>query len=194
MSKLDNPREFTGEFKVWKNESGEIVFYTESKESINVMTCQNCNNIDGLGLSGKATLTFLDHSFVFRKGKASYYFAVDKPEEKEIKSSFGLSFPIENEHYGTGVTYHWLDKNTMKNASDFFSKITKAPNAVEYIISTNSSDVTGKNIECSSGGQGASSCSMGGGGCSVSCSSGYYACCNPGGCNCIHVLEFPPGT
>ncbi|SMC35330.1 hypothetical protein [Moheibacter sediminis] len=189
VSKLNNPGEFTGEFKVWKNESDEIVFYTESEKSINVITCQNCNNIDGLDLKGKGTLTFLDHSFVFNNGEKSYYFAVDKSEEKEIKSLFGLSFQKENEYYGTGITYHWLDKDSMRNIPNFLSAIIKVPNAVEFIISMN--DLEGKiSGGCSSGGEGASSCSMGGGGCSVSCGSGYFACCNPGGCNCLTASIF----
>lgn len=43
---------------------------------------------------------------------------------------------------------------------------------------------------CSSGGQGATSCSItigfkiGEFSCSNSCGDGYYACCNPGGCGC----------
>jgi hypothetical protein len=40
--------------------------------------------------------------------------------------------------------------------------------------------------DCASGGAGATQCSLEiGGGCSVSCASGYYACCNlMGGCKC----------
>jgi len=40
--------------------------------------------------------------------------------------------------------------------------------------------------DCTAGGTGASSCSISqGGGCSVSCNSGYYACCSvTGGCRC----------
>lgn len=49
--------------------------------------------------------------------------------------------------------------------------------------------------DCSHGGSGASSCSVGLGGgaggvnlngaCSVSCMVGYYACCNLGNCRCV---------
>jgi hypothetical protein len=43
--------------------------------------------------------------------------------------------------------------------------------------------------DCKSGGPGASQCSFnapGGGGCSVTCNSGYYACCvNAGDCHCV---------
>lgn len=40
--------------------------------------------------------------------------------------------------------------------------------------------------ECMEGGEGATSCSYGFGGftCSVSCESGYYACCGMTGCKC----------
>ena len=42
---------------------------------------------------------------------------------------------------------------------------------------------------CTSGGEGASSCSAGAGGCSVTCSTGYYACCsaNTNNCRCCKV-------
>jgi hypothetical protein len=45
---------------------------------------------------------------------------------------------------------------------------------------------TGGGSNCSSGGRGATSCSVtnNGSSCSVSCSSGYYACCSQGGPNC----------
>lgn len=183
-SRLSNPNEFTGSFKIWSNDSGEIVFYTESEKSINVITCQNCSNIDNLALNGNGTLTFLDHSFVFNDGENSYYFAVNKPEEKEIKSLFDLNFLKQNEHYGTGITYHWFDKELIKDTHSFLSGISKASKAVDFIISSNNSDIAGK-ISCSSGGEGSSSCSMGGNGCSVSCASGFWACCNSSGCNCI---------
>lgn len=53
---------------------------------------------------------------------------------------------------------------------------------------------SGGSGSCSSGGPGSSSCStsFGGDGCSVSCTSGYYACCIRGGvltassCYCVH--------
>ncbi len=44
--------------------------------------------------------------------------------------------------------------------------------------------VAGKMSECISGGPGATSCSYGNGGCSVSCAGDYYACCNNVTCTC----------
>ncbi len=39
-------------------------------------------------------------------------------------------------------------------------------------------------VVCTSGGEGATSCSVGGGGCSVTCGTGWYACCNGNTNNC----------
>lgn len=40
-------------------------------------------------------------------------------------------------------------------------------------------------VECTSGGFGSTSCSSGSGGCSVSCATGWYACCNANSNNCL---------
>ncbi len=40
-------------------------------------------------------------------------------------------------------------------------------------------------VACIAGGEGAESCSYES--CSVSCQSGYYACCNANGCKCVRA-------
>jgi hypothetical protein len=49
---------------------------------------------------------------------------------------------------------------------------------------------------CSAGGKGSTECSItiNPGACSVSCASGFYACCNfIGGCHCIEIVPCTPG-
>lgn len=47
---------------------------------------------------------------------------------------------------------------------------------------------------CNAGGEGATSCSAGENGCSVTCTSGYYACCNGAGSqsSCTCTKGIPP--
>lgn len=185
ISKINHPVEFTGEFQIWKSKSGETVFYTESEKSIHVFTCLDCENTGDLNFDSNGTLTFLEHSFVFKNRNESSYFAVEKPEEKEIKITFNLEFNSKNEFYGSGIVYNWFDKNIKDTNPNLSYDIKNANNIIDFIFKLNR-----KNAElngCDSGGSGSTSCSAGGGGCSVSCGAGY-ACCNGSGatssCTC----------
>lgn len=149
-------------------------------------------------INKNGTLTYLDHSFVFQNGKDKYYFAVNKPEERTIKNSFQLKFKKENEFYGTGIIFYKLDKNLKEN-KNFLNDLKKARNSMEYLMSRNDVLNTERLPEpptCQSGGQGSTGCSStaGSNSCSVSCSSGYYSCCNSGtSCGCYnsitHILQ-----
>lgn len=181
LSKLINPVELSGEFRIWRNISGEVVFYTETENDIFLFSCKDCNlNLNLINSKEEGTLTYLDHAFVFKTKNDTFYFAVEKPEEKLIKSGFGLSFDKENQNYGIGIVQSHFSKEIKTERNNFYEELKKSSKLSEYLTS-----IFGTASDCQNGGYGSSSCSMGNGGCSVSCINGYYACCNPGNCECI---------
>ncbi|MBW7870442.1 MAG: hypothetical protein H3C39_05200 [Flavobacteriia bacterium] len=181
-SELISPLELTGEFRVWKNTSGEVVFYTETENNIFLFSCVECNiDLNKINSSEEGVLTYLDHAFIFKNKNGSFYFAVDKPEEKSIKSLLSLNFKGEREAYGIAIVKSYFSKEIKNQYPNFSSDVFKSSKLSEYFVII--SNTVGS--DCQSGGWGSDSCSLGNGGCSVSCINGYYACCNAGNCECI---------
>lgn len=194
LNKVDNnifinPLELTGEFQIWKNISGEVVFYTETKDNVFIFSCNECDiDINQLNSKEQGILTYLDHAFIFKNQTGLYYFAVDKPEEKLIKNNLDLNIDKDKEGYGIGIVKTFFKRDIKQQHPNFDLDVRNSSKLSEYFKTISDSP----NNDCESGGWGSSSCSLGGSGCSVSCIAGYYACCNPGNCDCIERTGTKP--
>jgi hypothetical protein len=119
--------------------------------------------------------------------KERYYFAVDKEEEKSIYKNLPLAYKsfFTFKSYGYGVAK--INGNFPENlelfdeSDDPFSTLLKYRNIKNNNGKSEELQLDGLLATCGQGGEGATSCSIGGDyGCSVSCKAGYYACCNSG--------------
>lgn len=119
----------------------------------------NTTNLKVL-IDGSVTVFTIDSNYLAINGETVYY-------------GYGLS-----ERYAEGMGFKLVDVG---------EKISDIGSVVE--LYGNKSDR--KDEDCSSGGEGSSSCSVAGSvgnvksnGCSVTCESGYYACCNDSSFKC----------
>lgn len=186
ISKIQNPIYLEGNFSQWVTNKNELVIYTETESYNHIFVLQGDKyskfNIPSNQIE---SIAFLDHSFIVHTKGLNYYFGVSKEAEKLILSQI----PDENKNfkeivYGNGVIHNWS-----KKGNSFDLKELKMSNSVIDYFNGFKSSLSG-DTACTSGGPGSTSCSVGG--CSVSCSSGYYSCCKdrenlPDTCTCIQI-------
>lgn len=118
-------------------------------------------------------------TFTNTKGK-QVMFAVNNNKGIEISKKANTKTPV---YFGNQLSF-------VRNNNFTPEKVKKLPES----FATNSlidAMVTNQNIKgsCSSGGQGSTGCSIDDftGGCSVSCGSGYYACCQSSNNTCVCI-------
>lgn len=178
ISKYNNPISLEGNVKVWVNKNDELVAYTETDTHIHIFLLQYLQT----KLSPKEnfnSINFLDHSFslISNSGQNILCEVNDKNESrlagndlKEINETSNFETIL-----GGGIAHIWINKDEMDNShSDFKYENLKLNNSV-YDAFEKGSDRLARSTDCTSGGSGSTSCSISG--CSVSCGSGYYACC-----------------
>lgn len=113
--------------------------------------------------AGDFKIGYFGRDLVLINGKDIYYFTVDEePNFKEIASNSNLFKVI-------GIT-NW------KNVQLKSSSKAMAFNLVDEGASCTCEPVLENQVPCKSGGTGSDACSQGD--CSVTCSEGFYACCN----------------
>jgi|GEM_PF-3290374 len=107
---------------------------------------------------------------------------VDKNSSKTLRENLAsLADKKELKKFKTkNLTYLWVNKTDSLTTKEIISSINNSKH---------------KREDCEAGGEGATGCSItsnSGAGCSTSCGSGYYACCNetlmgPNDCDCVEL-------
>lgn len=187
ITKLAHDKDFRtiqGEFEVWQTKDNEIVLLGKDDTERNLVILQGADKKTNLK-DGNYEIIYLKHSVLLNNldnGTLSYL-RVPKPQEAAITEKVAQQdLDIQTRIDGFGLILAYLDyKNNPELA---VNKLKQQESLTQYL-----SSVMGDGGNCGSGGPGATSCSVapeGGGGCSVSCGAGYYACCN---FNCYCVPE-----
>lgn len=184
FNRLDYDKDFMtiqGEFQVWQTKENEIVFLNKEGNNRNLLILQGAEK-QSLLKDGNFEIVYLKHSILVNNldtGSITYL-KVPKNEEIAITNKFKDNITIDAQIDGFGLILAYIDyKNDAKLSLD----ILKKQNSLTIYLSSIFNNRSG----CANGGQGSTSCSIapeGGGGCSVSCGAGYYACCNFN-CYCV---------
>jgi hypothetical protein len=139
------------------------------------------NNLSNLELSNDLILSDFNKDYI---------------KIKDLNSKKIITFTIDKKYSNTNevVIYGY---GFSKKSNNFKLNLINEPNTILDIIQYSGKFLFEGNVgglECNSGGVGSSECSTtgsdmgqipgGGGGCSVKCSPGYYACCDGGANEC----------
>ncbi len=173
MTADKNYKIINGNFVVWQTEDNEIVAVNTNADERNMFILQGATKDIDLK-DGNYEILYLKHSLLLQNKDTgeNVYLKVPKPEEKIITLSVKKNINLQNEIEGIGLIYETLP--IKQNQSMRIDVVKKQPSIIEFLTATtNTTNIDG---DCSSGGTGSSSCSNNN--CSVSCQSGYYACCN----------------
>jgi hypothetical protein len=179
------------------NSEGDVIVLANTKDSANEkMYVLQGGNGKPINKSFKtAQVIYLTHLIIINslENKERYYLGISKPEEKEVLSKLPEIYKsfFSSSTYGYGLVQMkgFLPNtiNVFKNNSDPFQDLY----SYRGFVNDKSVNNLTEPEHCDAGGAGATSCSKASGGysCSVSCGSGYYACCNdhtvtPPSCNC----------
>lgn len=196
-ARVENPIALEGNIKVWKSTSNELVIFTETEELKHLFILQDMYN-ETIFQDEYFKLTFLDHGVVLdSKTNESLFVGVkDKTESLNIKKAFDENRKSKkmNDTYGTGLIHIWQpSKSKIADSKMKYNLLTEQPSVLKFIYEDAATE------SCDNGGAGSSSCSVSTGGsgsnsgCSVSCQTGYYSCCNRGSlftsqsCSCIKI-------
>ncbi|WP_374402131.1 hypothetical protein [Flavobacterium sp.] len=193
-SKYENSIALKGKIKTWLNSNNELVIYTETVDTKHIFILQETDS--KLKLENEySKITFLDHSIILDSKSEAFFIGVKEKLEssiiiKEFKEIRTNKKTLEA--YGSGIVHMWFEKgNEFAKSKIKLNIIEEQPSIFKYLEDADAG------TSCDSGGTGSTSCSVSSGGsgqstgCSVSCQSGYYSCCNKGGlftvnsCKCV---------
>lgn len=144
-----------------------------------------------------AQVVYLQHAVLINSfdDAERYYFAVDKDEEKYVYEKLPVQvktyFSVKS--YGYGLTK--VNGNFPTSINMYVSQQSPYDALNEFRIKKSGGvSAASGGVYCRSGGEGSTSCSMGGNdACSTSCKAGWYACCNSGPLgNSCQCLRDPP--
>lgn len=182
--KYQNAIFLEGKFKIIKPTKNQLVIYTETNDKKHVFLFDDVDESFDLNQNIKK-LSYLkngiilnDDLFLGVKGNVSNGLTIDS---KKISKNNNLN---RNENFKV-LIYKWYSKS-----NPAYQNIS-----IEELISESAKVMPSAGSVCDSGGAGSTSCSLStpsGTGCSVSCGSGYYACCirtfsGPDSCKCLKV-------
>jgi hypothetical protein len=204
-----NAEYLTGNIEISTNASGDITVIVNPKSSNSRLFIIQGGNYNIHESIKNGEVIYLLHAIIINSldQKERYYFAIEKPEEKliysQIPATWKLFFTQKANGYGvvrmtgrvpTDIKTFTQSGNTWSDLRQYRASLTKKE--ANTIVTDDPVGGIGT-VSCDSGGAGAASCSTSidprFGSCSVSCSAGYYACCNHGGaldnesptCKCI---------
>lgn len=168
-------------FTIWQNKENEIVILSNDDLPRNLFILQGAKKPTSL-TDGNYEIVYLKHSILahnLETGAKTYLRLDNKKENILTEKVKAQNILIDDEIVGYGLIYGFADT---KNNKDFSVDILKKQESlIGYFAEIH------ENKGYGSGGPGASECSIvpqGGGGCSVTCNPGYYACCNID-CYCV---------
>jgi len=199
---------FSGSIQVTTNKDGDIIVLVNGKDTAHstLFFIQGANrNISKTMDQGE--VIYLMHSIIINslEKKERYYLAVPKDEEKfvygKIPASYKTFFSGRAEGYSVVRMKGALpdDIGPFNDAADPYSVLAAYRQKLYHSMTGNTvtTDLGGPGggiggVACDDGGEGATSCGVSQGAghtCSVSCPTGYYACCSLGFvnpvCKCI---------
>ena len=184
FNSLPHDRDFAqiqGQFYVWQTKENEIVFLAKDNLKRNLLILQGASHSTSMN-DGHYEIVYLKHSIIVNNLDTGVktYLKVPKPEERSITDKVKKQgIELGSEIDGYGLIYGFIDLKEDKKLS--LDVLIDQNSIIDYLSSMDNS-----RGQCGSGGPGSTSCTVyapDGGGCSVSCGSGYYACCNFT-CNC----------
>lgn len=133
-SSIFNPLQLEGSFNGWFSEDSEFILYTVSEENKHIFLIEgvdsNLKRLDHI-----TGITYLDHILMVRTTNTTYYFAVDKPEEKAILNKLPLATKenIAKKHYGWMLSHQVLEKSDPLFNNIALNNLIKAENVSDYI-------------------------------------------------------------
>jgi hypothetical protein len=176
VSLLNKPLIFEAEnlaFQVTKTE--DLALICETKDDYHIFIFQTDHELrDNFSNIIISRIVYLDHIIIVNSNEGKYYFSVKNQHAEIIRKMIPENQNYIAEIYGQGLAYNEIKKENTNNP-EFL---------IEQLTSSRTFSLHSKG--CGAGGEGSSSCSIDG--CSVTCSEGYYACCNhgwPDSCKCI---------
>lgn len=175
-----------------KSYQGEITSFVTDSNEVVVKLAGDINKLYILQKSktpkkinidrAQGQITYLKNALIINtlNPNNTYFLGVDNDKGDKLRDRIQAKVKLSNTLSGYGLVEMNIDDfdkyNFSENRSIYYSLSTAIGKAnINTLMSG-----------CRSGGPGSTSCSYSddGDGCSVSCSDGYYSCCNPGGCGC----------
>lgn len=183
-----------------EDEGNEVTFYFLDNSRVNFVILQN-SNITQMFANGNFEVDIYESGVVLHDKNQSrkYFYGIDDAKSEELVDALGRESFTSVNNNAKGFVYNWgtQDDYGNQNLTQIAQKNIATLSFIDSVAFDNETEAG-----CDSGGAGASSCSVSGGatgnstGCSVSCNSGYYACCNKGygssSCKCKAVLTKAP--
>ncbi|MFV0248866.1 MAG: hypothetical protein ACK5H1_07895 [Tenacibaculum sp.] len=157
-----------GSFKLVKPNKKQVVIYTENQNFKHIFLVDKINKSDISKIKNITSLVYLKNALILNndlliKVERNFNEVLKKDSEYLSKKTNLIELKTKN------LIYFWLPKNSSETLT------------IEELINKLNRELSVHNGDCEQGGEGSTSCSITsntGAGCSVSCGSGYYACCN----------------
>lgn len=180
LTTLSNDRDFdswTADFHIWTTKKNEIVVFDPNKDVRNLFILQGASS-SIVNQRNNFDVLYLKHGLVLinQNSGEKFYLGVPKPEEEKNRKAIASKINFDKNITGHGLIYGTM---TPEDFKDGLNKLKEESSIIEYFNNSGNN----RSSSCTNGGVGSTSCSNGGDGCSVSCGSGYYACCNTR-CSC----------
>lgn len=195
----------SGDFILSTTENNELVIINMSKpdalEVNKIWVAAFEDNINKQAYNRKlmdATLQVASDKryLIIKSQNEQFFIALDEVENREIAQNISTALPNNklSAEFCFGITYQWGHydlKELLKDKSISAFESISAANIKSDHTTFQSKNAAGE--KCSSGGAGSTECgidgAMGTGGCSVTCTAGYYACCKSSSvtCNCVKI-------
>lgn len=178
-TKYQNATFLKGNFQTIKSKDNQVALFTETNDFKHIFIINDISKNDVLKIENIKSLSYLKNGIVLN---SDIFVSVEGNSDENLKkdSEFLSSKSNLNEINSKNIIYYWVPKSNSKDVT-----------AEELIQSANRIALQHEG-DCEQGGEGSTSCSVtsnSGAGCSVSCGTGYYACCNetaigPNDCHC----------
>ncbi len=195
----------SGDFILSTTENNEIVIINISKpdaQEVNkIWVAAFEDNINKQSYNRKlfdATLEVASDKryLIIKNQNEQYFIALDEVENREKAKNITIASPNNtlSAAFCFGITYQWGHydfKELLKDKTISAFESIRAANIKSNHTTDQSKNGAGE--KCSSGGAGSTQCSIDGafetGGCSITCTAGYYACCKSSSitCNCVKI-------
>ncbi len=194
-NKFQNPSnsEVSDSIVAISDERGNLIFLTKkTQEGFEEMYWVQMNENKAINITDEMFMGHINREeqklLVFSDNSLAYFFAFDEDVVQEQPDGI-----IAEKCYGISKQYGLfrLTTNYFENVSNIFDILVSVP------FSDLPLSEYGSELDCTSGGPGATECSVDSSiasvatGCSVSCSDGFYACCDSSTsvCKCVEDAE-----
>lgn len=180
-----------GEYQASITDDDELIFIrkTEDKYLLNILQSDNkLSGIDNIK-KGEYEVLYLPGIMILKNSETnalSKIFIQNETNAKILKDLDELDLVFQNEFEGYGLIYTEIESDKIAMDVTEILEQSSILNTLAEVFHDDGDHLKGGCPSGSSGGDGSTSCSNAN--CSVSCSSGRYACCNKV-CSCIAYIE-----